>query len=229
MKKGIIITIDGPSGAGKGTVAKTLARRLGLTYLDSGAMYRAVALLVQRKRLDINDEKKLRELLLESHISLQSTPDHNLRVFINREDVTEEIRTPEISRLSSAVATKKIVRDVLKGMQRRMALKGNIVADGRDMGTYVFPDADFKFYIDATLDERARRRWLQLKESGIKESIEKVRAELLERDRQDKERKESPLHPARDAVIIDTTNLEIEEVVDMIIKTMEVSKKGQNG
>jgi cytidylate kinase len=228
MKRGIIVTIDGPSGAGKGTVARAVAKRLGFTYLDTGAMYRAVALLVKRKGIDPDDEKKIGDALLESHVSLQDTPDHGLRVFLNREDITEEIRTPEISRLSSHIATKKIVRDVLKGMQRRIGLKGNIVVEGRDMGTYVFPDADFKFYLDASLSERAKRRWLQLKEIGIKEDLEKVKADIEQRDRQDMEREESPLHPASNAVIIDTTDLTAEEVVEMVIKTMEVSK-GQNG
>jgi len=228
MKRGIIVTIDGPSGTGKGTVARAVAKRLGFTYLDTGAMYRAVALLVKRNGIDFNDEKKLGEALLESHISLQSTSDYDLRVFLNKEDITEEIRTPEISRLSSYIATKKIVRDVLKGMQRRIGLKGNIVAEGRDMGTYVFPDADFKFYLDASLSERARRRWRQLEESGIKEDMEKVKADIEQRDRQDREREESPLHPAPNAVIIDTTDLTAEEVTEKVIKTMEISK-GQNG
>ena len=134
--------------------------------------------------------------------------------------MTEKIRTPDISKLSSDVATKKVVRDYLRGMQRRIARKGNIVAEGRDMGTYVFPNADFKFYIDASLSERARRRRIQIKESGIKVSIEEVKSDIEGRDKQDKERLESPLHPAPDAVIIDTTNLTIDKAVKMIMKTI---------
>ena len=224
MKKGIIITIDGPSGAGKGTVARALAKRLGFIYLDTGAMYRAVALHAKRKGTDLNNQKELTDLLFDVHISLQRDSNSDLRVILNEEDITEEIRTPEISSLSSYIATKKIVRDVLKRMQKRIGKGGNIVAEGRDMGTYVFPDADFKFYLDATLDRRARRRWLQLKESGIDEDIGKVRVEMEERDKQDMERSESPLHPAPNAVIIDTTNLTVEEVVNRIIMKLEASK-----
>jgi cytidylate kinase len=225
MKRGKIITIDGPSGAGKGTVARALAKRLGLIYLDTGAMYRAVALHANRKGTDLNNEKELTNLLFDVHISLQSDSNSDLRVILNEEDITEEIRTSEISRLSSYIATKKIVRDVLKRMQKRIGKGGNIVAEGRDMGTYVFPDADFKFYLDATPDERARRRWLQLKDVGIDEGMDKVRAEMEERDKQDMERSEAPLHPALNAVIIDTTNLTVEEVVDKIIIKLEVSKE----
>jgi len=206
MKRGIIITIDGPSGAGKGTLARAIAKRLGYSYLDTGAMYRAIALLIHRKNINIDNEKRLSEMLLQTHISFERDQNSNLRVFLNREDVTEEIRAREISKLSSDVATKKVVRDYLRGMQRRIALKGNIVTEGRDMGTYVFPNADFKFYIDASLSERARRRRIQL-------------------DKQDKERLESPLHPAPDAVIIDTTNLTVDTAIEMIMKTI---MEGQN-
>jgi CMP/dCMP kinase len=221
MKKGVIITIDGPSGAGKGTVAQAVAKRLGFLYMDTGAMYRAIALLANRILVNLNDEKELTELTLGVHLSLKTTSDYNLRVFLGEEDVTEKIRTLEVSRLSSDIATKKSIRDFLKAMQRRIGRKGKIVAEGRDMGTYVFPNADFKFYIDASLDERAKRRWLQLKESGIKANIENVKEEIEIRDRQDRERQESPLHPASDAVIIDTTNHTADEVVEKIIKAIE--------
>ena len=138
--------------------------------------------------------------------------------------MTDEIRTPLISRLSSDIATKGVVRLFLKRMQRAIGGGRDIVAEGRDMGTYVFPDADFKFYIDATLDERARRRWLQLKESQIGADLEEVRRDIEIRDKQDKERGESPLHPASDAVIIDTTDLKVHEVVEKIIKIIVVPR-----
>lgn len=220
MKRGIIVTIDGPSGVGKGTVAKAIAKRLRLTYLDTGAMYRAFALFAQRSFINVNDEKELTELLLEAHISLESDSDYNSKIILNRENVTDKIRTPEISRLSSDLAVKKVVRSTLRGMQRRLGQKGNIVAEGRDTGTYVFTDADFKFYLDATLDERATRRWRQLDEGGINQSLEQVKKEINERDIQDRERVESPLHPAPNAVIIDTTKLSIEEVTETILKTI---------
>lgn len=221
MKKGIIITIDGPSGAGKGTVAQAVAKRLGFLYMDTGAMYRAIALLAHRNLVNLNDEKELTELTLGVHLSLKTNSDYNLKVFLGEEDVTEKIRTSEMSRLSSDIATKKSIRNFLKAMQRRIGRKGEIVAEGRDMGTYVFPNADFKFYIDASLDERAKRRWLQLKESGVKANVEDVKEEIEIRDRQDRERQESPLHPASDAVIIDTTNHTADEVVEKIIKAIE--------
>jgi len=224
MKKGITITIDGPSGAGKGTVAQAVAKRLGFSYLDTGAMYRAIALLAHRNLVNLNDEKELTELTLGVHLSLKTDSNYNIRVFLGEEDVTEKIRTSEMSRLSSDIATKKSIRNFLKAMQRRIGREGKIVAEGRDMGTYVFPNADFKFYIDASLDQRAKRRWLQLKKIGIKANIEDVKEEIQIRDRQDRERQESPLHPAPDAVIIDTTNLTADEVVEKIIMTIEEAK-----
>lgn len=220
MKRGIIITIDGPSGAGKGTVARAVAKRLGLTYLDTGAMYRAFALFAQRSFINVDDEKELAELLLETHIHLETDSDFNLKVILNKEDVSDKIRTPEISSLSSDLATKRVVRIALQGMQRRLGQKGNIVAEGRDMGTYVFPEADFKFYLDATVNERAERRWRQLEEGGIKESLDRVKKGVEQRDQQDRGRAESPLHPAPNAVIIDTTKLTIEEVIEKILKTI---------
>jgi cytidylate kinase len=183
-------------------------------------MYRAFALSVQRNMIDVEDEKELSELLLETHIYIENDADYNIKVILNKEDVTDKIRTPEISSLSSGLATKKVVRNTLKGMQKRLGQKGNIVAEGRDMGTYVFPDADFKFYLDAMPDERAERRWLQLQEDGVDQSLEVVKKEIEERDKQDRERAESPLHPAPNAVIIDTTNLTVEEVIGKILKTI---------
>ncbi len=217
----MIITIDGPSGVGKSTVSKSVARILGFTYLDTGAMYRAVALRVERDSIDIDDYKSLESLLNHTEIGFGRKENGDLVIMLNSEDVTDKIRTPEVSRLSSDVATKKAVRIKLVHLQRELGKSGNMVAEGRDMGTYVFPDAAFKFYLDASLDERARRRREQLSQSGDDADIESVKYEIIKRDAQDMERSESPLHPAANAVIIDTTNLSSDEVTDRIIKEVQ--------
>jgi len=217
----MIITIDGPSGVGKSTVSKSVARKLGFTYLDTGAMYRAVALRVKRDSIDINDDKRLESLLNHTEIGFGRKENGDLVIMLNNEDVTDKIRTPEVSRLSSDVATKRAVRIKLVHLQQEMGKIGNMVAEGRDMGTYVFPDAAFKFYLDASLDERARRRREQLSQSGDDADIESVKNEIIKRDAQDMERSESPLHPATNAVIIDTTNLSSDEVTDRIIKEVQ--------
>lgn len=217
----MIITIDGPSGVGKSTVSKSVARILGFTYLDTGAMYRAVALRVKRDSIDIDDDKSLESLLNYTEIGFVRKENGDLVIMLNSEDVTDKIRTPEVSRLSSDVATKRAVRIKLVHLQREMGKIGNLVAEGRDMGTYVFPDAAFKFYLDASLDERARRRREQLSQSGDDADIESVKNEIIKRDAQDMERSESPLHPAINAVIIDTTNLSSDEVTDRIINEVQ--------
>jgi cytidylate kinase len=217
----MIITIDGPSGVGKSTVSKSVARILGFTYLDTGAMYRAVALRVKRDSIDIDDDKSLESLLNHTEIGFGRRENGDLVIMLNNEDVTDKIRTPEVSRLSSDVATKRAVRIKLVHLQREMGKIGNLVAEGRDMGTYVFPDAAFKFYLDASLDERARRRREQLSQSGDDADIESVKNEIIKRDAQDMERSESPLHPAINAVIIDTTNLSSDEVTDRIINEVQ--------
>jgi cytidylate kinase len=217
----MIITIDGPSGVGKSTVSKTVAQKLGLTYLDTGAMYRAVALQVKRHGTDIENEHELKEILDGCDISVGPDENHEPVFLLNGENVTSEIRTPEISRLSSDVATKRVVRMKLVELQREIGKGGNILAEGRDMGTYVFPDADYKFYLDASADERVKRRLKQLRAAGRNMSLEEVKNELEIRDRQDMERSESPLHPASNAVIIDTTNLLADEVINKIIKVVQ--------
>ena len=216
-KNGIIITIDGPSGAGKSTVAEIVAERLGLIYIDTGAMYRAVALLVTRSGIDADNDEELERILRTSTIAIDRNSDNKTKVLLNGEDVSDKIRTAEISRLSSYLATKRLVRSTLKVIQKDMGAEGNIVAEGRDMGTCVFPDADFKFYLDASVDERARRRWLQLNAVGSRSTLYEIKYEIKQRDIQDMERSESPLHPARNAVIIDTTKLSADEVIEMIL------------
>ncbi len=221
MKKGIIVTIDGPSSAGKGTIAKSVSKVLGLDFLDTGAMYRCVALLVKEYGfiLDDNDITKLK--LKNSEINFINDHNDEIRVILNGNDVTLQIRTPEISKLSSDIATKKIVREYLTDLQREYASRGNIVAEGRDMGTYVFPDADYKFYLDASIKERAKRRLKQLEQSGIESDIDTVLKDLEKRDEQDENRSIAPLHPATNAVIIDTTELSINQVEDLIINRIK--------
>jgi len=217
MEKALIITIDGPSGVGKSTVAKSVAKRLGLTYLDTGAMYRAIALQVKRNPLNIDNDEELLSLLRNTEIEFVNNEENNLILTLNNENITDKIRSPEISRLSSDVATKSLVRKKLVEIQRKIGLNGNIVVEGRDMGTYVFPDADFKFYLDATLEERAKRRSNQLREAGQSIGVDNITKEIELRDKQDKERLESPLHPAPNAVIINTTNLIADDVINRII------------
>lgn len=224
MNQDLTITIDGPSGVGKGTVAKSVAKVLGLTYLDTGAMYRAVALQVKRNSINIDNETELLSLLNNTTIGIVNSSDNILMINLNNEDITDEIRSPEISRISSDVATKKLVREKLVELQREIGLNGNIVVEGRDMGTYVFPEATFKFYLDATLEERAIRRRKQLIKNNINIDLDKMIKEIELRDKQDKGRLESPLHPAPNAVIIDTTNLNADEVTNRIITEVKVSK-----
>lgn len=216
-----IITIDGPSGVGKSTAAKSVAEKLGLCYLDTGAMYRAIALQAKREGVNIDLANELESLLNRTEITFRKDKSHILIVLLNNEDITDKIRSPEISRLSSDIATKGIVRARLIEIQRRVGQEGGIVAEGRDMGTYVFPDAKYKFYLDADLEMRARRRCNQLHESGSDANIDDISKQIAARDKQDMERSESPLHPALNAVIINTTHLNADEVVLKIIKEVQ--------
>ena len=212
-----MITIDGPSGVGKGTIAKILAESLGFNYLDSGAMYRALALFADLHGITANgSDEKLKKLLIDLHIRFVDE-DESQKVFVNTDDVTDDIRTSEISTLASQFAVNQIVRGVLKEMQRRIVKNKSYIAEGRDMGTYVFPDAKYKFYLDASPEIRANRRALQLKEIlGVNINEQKVLKEINERDTLDMTRNICPLHPADDAVIINTSTLSIKEVVEKI-------------
>jgi len=220
-----IITIDGPAGSGKGTVAKIVAGILGYSYLDTGAMYRTVALAIKENNADINNTEELQSFLRNLIIEIKKDKEINPRYILNDIDVTDTIRTPEITMLSSDIAKIKTVRKYLLELQRKIGAEGSLVAEGRDMGTYVFPDAKHKFFLDATVEERASRRYKELIENNFELdlSYEDVLQDIINRDKQDIEREESPLHPASNAVIIDTTNLTPDEVVGKIIKTLEAS------
>jgi cytidylate kinase len=210
--RGIIVAIDGPSGAGKSTVARLLAERIGYLYIDTGAMFRAVALSVKRALVSPDDDRALRELCQGLEISFERDS-NGYRVLANGEDVSEAIRTPEISQLTSRISTRKAVRDILLHEQRRMGHTGNVVLEGRDIGSVVFPDADVKFFLSASAEERGRRRFLELREKGENVTVEKTIAEVAARDARDEQREVAPLRMAEDALLIDSTGVSIENVL----------------
>lgn len=204
---GKVIAVDGPAGAGKSTVSKIVASRLGYTYIDTGAMYRAVGLKLAETGAD------LAEIVEGIEIEL----DDKARVFLDGREVTAEIRTPEISRLASDVSKFGFVRKKLTELQRKMAERGSVIMDGRDIGTEVLPNADVKIFLTATLDERARRRYEELKAKGQAADFDAVKTEIALRDKQDSEREIAPLKQAADAVLVDSTGLTIEQVVAQIL------------
>lgn len=212
-----VIAIDGPSGAGKSTIAKELAKRLGFSYLDTGALYRAVALGFKEKGI----QSESSDDYLKKAISNMKIKFSNGRVFLDKKDVSEEIRLPEIGSLSSVFSARKVVREFLYNIQRSAAAENNLVAEGRDMGTVVFPDAWKKFYIDASDEERAKRRYLQLKEKGVEVNKAEAEKDVVERDKRDSSRKISPLKKADDAVFIDTSNMSIDDVLKKIMESLK--------
>ncbi len=214
-----VIAIDGPAGAGKSTIAKLLAKRLGLQYLDTGAMYRAVALAVKEASISPEDEAKIERLLPTLTIDLDGE-----RVFLNGRDVSHLIRTPEIDLLASAVSRLGAVRRYLNQLQREFPSKKGIVAEGRDMGTVVFPDSPYKFFLTATPEERAKRRKKQLEMQGENVLYETILKQIKKRDKQDSDRAIAPLRQAEDAQLIDTTGKTIDEILDEIIRRI---KSGQ--
>ena len=221
-----IVAIDGPSGSGKSTVAAMLATKLGYMHLDTGAMYRAVALAAALDNLPYDDAMRLGELCEQIRIEMRRN-EGVVSVYLNGQDVTEEIRSPEMSLGSSAVSAVPEVRSHMVRLQREIGSSGGIVAEGRDMGTVVFPDTPAKFYLDASPEERAKRRWLQLKEMGIEEAPEKVRKEMDERDQNDTSREHSPLRKAEGAIIVDTTGMSIDQVIEKLAdKVKELEESG---
>ena len=213
----LIVAIDGPAGAGKSTVSKLLSRRLGLSFVDTGALYRTVALSARRQSIAPDDDAALGALLPRINIVFRTLGEEN-RVFLDGEDVSTAIRTPEISLLASAVSARPVVRDGLLGLQRRLALEAPVgaVLEGRDIGTVVFPDADLKFFLVASPDVRARRRYEELFQKGSESSLDSVLADQNKRDRDDSSRAVAPLKPADDAVRVDTSGLPLSEVVQTL-------------
>lgn len=221
---GKVIAIDGPSGAGKSTIARMLAERLGFIYLDTGALYRAAALLfLQNSVKPEDDDDKLGMILKSSEIRF----DHG-RVILNGKDVSADIRTPEVGHYSSVFSARKVVRDYLLNAQRRASHDDNLVVEGRDTTTVVFPDAYKKFYMEASITERTRRRYRQLKEMGIYVTEDKAERDVIERDERDRGRDLAPLKKAEDAIVIDSTNIGIEQVLDKIIEIIKSDRDPSN-
>jgi len=223
MKK-IIVAIDGPSGSGKSTVAKLLAGRLGYMYIDTGAMYRAVALQAKRDNIDINDSAAL--IRLCESVKLEFVPDNGgLRTILNGEDVSEAIRTPEMSMAASDISARKEVRQALLSLQRRMGENGGVVLEGRDVGTVIFQNAEAKFFLDASLEERGKRRYKELAAKGMNVTLEQTIDDVRKRDINDSSREIAPLKMAADAVLVDSTNLGIVEVVEKMIEGIKARSK----
>ena len=212
----MIIAIDGPSGAGKSTLAKRLAKELRFVYLDTGAMYRALALKVLRQGIDLADDAGLEELIAATEIDLQET-NGNLAVLLDGLDVAAEIRTPEVSQMASKVSALRIVRARMLDLQREMGRRGSVVAEGRDIGTVVFPDAEVKIFLDASANERARRRYNELQSAGRAVDYEETLREIEERDKRDSERDLAPLRKAEDALMMDSSSATADEVAAKVL------------
>jgi CMP/dCMP kinase len=211
-----IVAIDGPAGAGKSTVARAVAERLGYLYVDTGAMYRAVAWRVIQEGIAVSDHPKIAALANRIDIHFERIDDEQ-RIFADGEDVTQAIRTPEATRLSSPVSAIKGVRKRLVDLQRKMGEQGGIVMEGRDIGTVVFPNAEVKVFLTASATERARRRTEELKAKGVDADIEQIAAEIGERDLRDSSRTHAPLKQAPDAVLIETDPLTLDQVIDAVV------------
>lgn len=214
--RGVVVAVDGPAGAGKSTVSRRLAARLGYTLVDTGALYRAIALAAREAGVPWDDGEALAALAGGLSIELQSSED-GARVLVDGRDRSSDIRTPEISQGASVVSAHPAVRDALLSLQRRLGAEGGVVLEGRDIGTVVFPDAEVKIFLTASDDERARRRQAELEQRGTAQPVEVVLAEIRERDRRDSTRPVAPLREAADAVRVDTTALGLDEVVERLV------------
>lgn len=212
----IVVAIDGPAGAGKSTISKIIAQRLNLKYIDTGAMYRAVTLKAIKNNLDLYNNNEISHMVKNSNISINDE-----KIFIDEIDVTEEIRMPYVNEKVSIVSAMPEVREVLKEKQRKMAESFNVIMDGRDIGTNVLKDANIKIFLTASVEERAKRRYKEMIEKGISTTFEDVFKDIENRDNIDSSRKANPLKKADDAVMLDTTGMKMNEVVDAIIKIIQ--------
>lgn len=221
MKKNISVAIDGPSAAGKSTIAKMVAKKENFIYIDTGAMYRCVAYYCLTQKIDLNDEKAVEQAI--EHIQIRLTPDN--KVYLNDEDVSNQIRQDQVSLGASCVSKYQAVRSFLVDEQRKMAKAGNVILDGRDIGTVVLPNADLKIYQIASVETRAKRRYLENLERGLDSDLETIKKEIEERDYQDTHREISPLKKAEDAIELDTSSLTLEEVVEQVLTLIQKAKE----
>jgi len=217
----MIIAIDGPAGAGKSTVARIIAQKLGFLYIDTGAMYRALTLKALERKINAKDIPALIEMARSTNIDLTNNQDSSLKILLDGRDVSSPIRHPRITRLVSDIAKIKGVREIMLGLQRKFGKLRDSVLDGRDIGTVVFPDADKKFYIDAEFSVRVRRRYKELKELNQDVTLKDIDKDLRNRDNIDSTREFAPLKKADDAIYIDTTNMAIEEVVNKVLSYIQ--------
>ena len=230
-KNGLIIAIDGPAAVGKSTLAKLIARELDFLYIDTGAMYRAITWKVLKNSININNENIISDLVSDTCITIERVNSNNLkndnRIFVDGEDVTEEIRDPKIDRNVSQIARLPKIRKQLIHLQRKLAEKGNIIMEGRDIGSVILPKADIKLYFTASEEERIKRRYTELIDKGYRVDYEEVKKQIVQRDEIDSKRKYAPLVKAKDAFVIDSTKKSIEEVKDEILKIIRKHKKSR--
>jgi cytidylate kinase len=223
----MIIAIDGPAGSGKSTVAKFIAKRLNYRYIDTGAMYRAVAWSAEKKDIDLSDEKAVGQWVTQLKIEFIADPEGQ-QVKVNGENATGLLKNEVVGRGAAKVAAQKRVREILVAKQQEIGQSGNVVMDGRDIGTQVFPNAELKFFMDADAEERGKRRYLELKGKNQDVDLKKIIAEIKQRDHEDRTRAISPLCFAKDAIKIDTTEFDIEEVIEKIMEQINLKLEIQN-
>ena len=219
------IAIDGPAGAGKSTIAKSLAKKLGYIYVDTGAMYRAMALYMLRKGISADDTAGIESACTEADVSIVYA-DGEQQVILNGENVNGLIRTEEVGNMASASSVNPKVREKMTELQRKLASEADVVMDGRDIGTFVLPNADVKIYLTASIEERARRRALEYEKKGMPADIEQIAKDIAERDYRDMHREHAPLRQAEDATLVDTSNMSIEEVEARLMEWCEAQKNG---
>jgi CMP/dCMP kinase len=215
-----VLTIDGPSGSGKGTISQQVARRLGWHYLDSGAIYRAVGLAAAWEGIDLSDPQAVAACAARTEIRFESTEEGDLHVLVNGKDATRLLRTETAAAAASAIAAHPPVREALLDLQKRFKQLPGLVADGRDMGTVIFPEAEYKIFLTASAEERAKRRYKQLKDKGVSVNLDSLLHEIAARDERDAGRAVAPLKPADEAMILDTTGMPITEVIEHVLAVL---------